>query len=340
MNKELIPHWDDDDSQNLQLVPTNQLNKESNSSAGFIINCTACGQPIEIAHEQEGMDFLCPSCNAPFTAQPQGSAPQWSFQRPIPPPPPSPPSSQFSRARVVKISGITLAILVVVMVVMNRHWHLKTIAHDFINSNEMITDAEADEDVREGMEEARQEGVERGSKFAEEYGRVPTKLEYAGIYDKLKYEFWGDGPLERAYTLFERSGLPLDEYNLSEMQSKIEKRYAYEYLLGFEEGCRRSLALIQEVKSPPDPPQPIDSSLNAHWYGFGYELGATLRVAQQMTHAANIARKEDLRNLLSSYVDLAQMPQEEFDWCYSGFSDGVFAKTEQYPKQDNPPRLK
>lgn len=288
MNKEFIPHWGDDDPQNPQRVPTNQLNKEPNSPAGFIINCTACGQPIEIVLEQEGLDFVCPSCNAPFTAQPQVREPQVSFQRPIPPPPPpSPPSSQFSRARVAKIAGITLAILVVIMALMNPHRRLKTIANDFISFNEMITDAEANENVRRGIEEARKEGVEEGGKFAKEHGRVPTKFEYSEIYNdnKLKYKYLERDTWISAYKLFKESGVQLDEYKLlgkydsfslymmdsidldklprdesikfSEMkgkiitiQDKIKERYFYECLLGFEEGCRQSLALIQEGKSP------------------------------------------------------------------------------------------
>lgn len=91
---------------------------------------------------------------------------------------------------------------------------------------------------------------------------------------------------------------------------------------------------------PADLPQSVGSSRIAQWYGFGYEQGATLRAVQLMIHEANIARKGDLRKLLSLYFDPAQIPQEEFDWCYSGFSDGVLAKAERFPKQNNPPLLK
>jgi len=42
--------------------------------ATFIFECPRCKSPLEAEDEWEGMDTICPNCNAPVTCQKPGGA--------------------------------------------------------------------------------------------------------------------------------------------------------------------------------------------------------------------------------------------------------------------------
>lgn len=89
------------------------------------------------------------------------------------------------------------------------------------------------------------------------------------------------------------------------------------------------------------PPPAEDFVRLAHWYGFGYEQGAALRAMDKMLGARNVARQDDLRELLTSRnVEPAQVSPSEFLSCYDGYTDGLSSNQARFPRQVNPPRNK
>jgi hypothetical protein len=97
--------------------------------------------------------------------------------------------------------------------------------------SDMVTDSELGPKERSGMAMVRLAGVAAGAKFATEQGRLPTKLEFAAFLAQSGVE---QNKIEQG----------------SPEEIRTNRRLAYEFRTGFEQGCRQALGIIQDASSP------------------------------------------------------------------------------------------